>query len=109
MWDFAQMFFELYQRHAEWSRANFGRDDQSGPCRPLNHMAKEVQEALAAPDDIKEYADLLILWMDATRRAGYTPLDVLRAAVAKMGENERRPWPKFDPTADPCTPTEHIR
>jgi NTP pyrophosphatase (non-canonical NTP hydrolase) len=115
VYDFGDLLLRLAVRHAMWSQANFGRDDQSGPCRPLNHLAKEVKEALAAIEagdtaNLKEeLADIFILWLDARRRAGFLLPDMLYAVEAKMDQNEVRRWPPFDPMGDPCKPAEHVR
>ena len=89
----------------KWSHAQFGEPRARGPLGPLKHMAKEVQEALAKPGDVEEYADLLHLLLDASDRAGFTFADVLAAAVKKLEKNIMREWPKT--VGD--EPTEHVR
>lgn len=89
----------------EWSTATFGTAQERGPVGPLKHLAKEVNECLAAPGDLEEYADLLFLVFDAARRAGFSYIDLETAAWQKLAKNERRTWPK--PTSD--EPVEHVR
>lgn len=97
---------EFWDAHAEWSQATFGSDQERGPAGPLKHLAKEVNEALANPTDIEEYADCLFLIFDATRRAGFTYEDLRIAVNEKLKVNKARKWQK--PTnAD--EPVEHVR
>lgn len=105
MIDCGSELFDLVTELSEWSQKTFGTDAERGPTGPLKHLEKEAREALEKPQDIMEYADILILLLDASRRAGIKPLELLRAARRKMVENRARCWPK--PTSD--EPVEHIR
>lgn len=96
---------EFWNDHAEWSQKTFGLDSVRGPEGPLNHLAKEVQEALAKPDDPGEYADLLLLTFDAARRSGLTFGQLIGAARSKLHVNKARRWGK--PNADGSV--EHVR
>ena len=96
---------ELCQELSAWSQATFGTDQERGPVGPLKHLAKEVQEALGKPDDIDEYADCLILVIDAARRAGFKMIPLLEAAIRKIEVCKKRQWPK--PSSD--EPVEHVR
>lgn len=99
---------ELARDQAAWSHETFGPASARGPVGPLKHLAKEAAEAADRPDDISEYADILILLLDATWRRGLVPEDIVGAALAKMAENRAREWPPFDPSkAD--EPVEHVR
>lgn len=90
---------------AEWSQATFGADSDRGPIGALRHLEKEAREAQNAPTDATEYADILLLLLDASRRAGITPLALLQAATAKMKVNRAWQWPTL--TSD--TPVEHVK
>lgn len=96
---------EFWDAHAEWSQATFGTDAERGPVGPLKHLAKEVQEALSDTSSLEEYADLLFLVFDATRRAGFTYEDLRAAVNGKLKVNMARKWNK--PTSD--EPVEHVR
>lgn len=125
-------FADLIENQADWSRATFGTDDKRGPLGPLKHLAKEVQETIEAwnletgsfgleksqapngawigPEELHiktkmEMADLLILVLDASRRAGIKPMQLIEAAQSKMVENKKRTWPQ----ASSDEPVEHIR
>lgn len=77
------------QAHAEWSDRQFGN---VGPVGPLKHLAKEAIEAAEAPDDISEFADIIMLVWDATRRAGITDEQLAVAVAEKLERNKRRQW-----------------
>ncbi|UEP19734.1 EaA protein [Klebsiella phage vB_KpnS-VAC113] len=77
------------QAHAEWSDRQFGN---VGPVGPLKHLAKEAIEAAEAPDDISEFADIIMLVWDATRRAGFSDEQLAEAVAEKLERNKRRQW-----------------
>ena len=95
----------LWSRQAEWSQATFGTDQERGPIGALKHLAREAGEAIAKPDDAEEYADCLLLVLDASRRAGLTLDHLVRAAVVKQQANMLRKWP----TALSDEPVEHVK
>lgn len=86
------------QAHAEWSDRQFGN---VGPVGPLKHLAKEAIEAAEAPDDISEFADILMLVWDATRRAGFSDEQLAEAVAEKLERNKRRAWGKVK-DGEPC-------
>jgi hypothetical protein len=105
--NFADKFTDLIFEQSKWSQETFGTDAERGPIGPLKHLAKEASEAQANPKDIKEHADILILWLDASRRAGFKPMQVVEAALEKMKENKARKWPPKGSMPDEAV--EHIR
>ncbi|UVT30713.1 hypothetical protein [Klebsiella phage vB_KshKPC-M] len=86
------------QAHAEWSDRQFGN---VGPVGPLKHLAKEANEAAEAPDDISEFADIIMLVWDATRRAGITDKQLAVAVEEKLERNKRRQWGSVK-DGEPC-------
>lgn len=54
-----------------------------------------------------ELADCLLLLLDASRRAGHTPLDLVRAAADKLEVNKARAWPAAGSVPD-GQPVEHV-
>lgn len=78
--------------HAKWSDEAFGTPEVRGPIGPLEHCKKECDEAIANPKDIKEYADIFNLVLDAARRAGFSAEQLIDAASAKIQENKERKW-----------------
>lgn len=99
-------FLDLIEDQADWSRKTFGSDAERGPIGALRHLSKEALEAAENPTDRSEYADCLLLILDAARRAGIKPLDLIHEAKAKMKINKSRTWPKPESTD---SPVEHIR
>lgn len=65
---------ELFDDIGVWSQATFAPDSERGPIGPLKHMVKEIEGELLGegqdPTNIDEFADVLILYYDAARRAG---------------------------------------
>lgn len=114
----------FWHAQAEWSRATFGSDTERGPVGPLKHLAREVLTELLGipredvtallaraappseePEWAEEYADLLFLCFDASRRAGLTVEGLEVACWAKLDKNKARRWGA--PTSD--EPVEHER
>ena len=83
----------LQHEIGEWSEATF---DDPGPAPKLHHLKAEVDELLAAPFDRIEYADCLILLLDAARKAGISGDELLEAAYHKLQVNKRRIWGEPD-------------
>lgn len=100
-----QRLAELAHDQAEWSQATFGKDAERGPLGALRHLEKEARETQEAPQDSEEYADCFLLILDAARRAGISPVQLIEAAQRKMAINRARTWPK--PVDD--NPVEHVR
>lgn len=108
--DFYDDLAHLIVDQANWSQETFGSDSERGPIGALKHLAKEAEEVQLALDagpeeTLEELADCFLLFLDATRRAGFKIGDVLDASKAKMVKNKARTWPK--PTSD--EPVEHVR
>ena len=96
---------ELAEIQSLWSQATFGSDIERGPIGALKHLALEAVEAQQRPDDIVEYADCLLLLLDSSRRAGFTPRDLIEAAHEKMAVNKQRQWPRTEGDV----PSQHAR
>lgn len=94
----------LFHQHL-WSLDTFGPGFRTGVFR---HIEKEVKEAEAQPEDISEWADLLILTLDGAMRAGHLPENIIAAYHAKIAANQERTWPDWRglPTD---APIEHVR
>ncbi len=118
--EFAEKFRDLVADQAEWSQATFGSDAERGPVGPLKHLAREAIEAAEAWSDLpptviesvmrrhkfyEELADCLLLILDASRRGGIKPMQLVEKAQAKMKINRARTWPT--PVAD--EPVEHVK
>ena len=72
-----QNFQDYLIRHREWSYHTFGSpEDGRGPAGPHAHIAKELDEIRAAPDDLEEWIDVIILSIDGAFRSGAAVRDV---------------------------------
>lgn len=94
------------ERQRKWSRHTFGPGERTAGV--LDHITKELEEIRSAPEDVTEWADLLILAFDGAWRAGHEPQTVIDAIKAKQARNESREWPDWR-TADPNKAIEHVR
>jgi len=74
----------------------------------LDHIRKELKEIEAAPHDLEEWVDLVLLALDGAWRAGHAPEGIAEGIVAKLLKNENRDWPDWR-TADPDKAIEHVR
>lgn len=97
---------QFWLEQSIWSQETFGSDSVRGPQGVVKHIIKECNEVLENPKDLKEYVDIGILLMDATRRAGFTLEQLVNGMYAKLQENKKREWPK---NGDVNEPIEHIR
>lgn len=101
---------DLYPEHIdsqrEWSDETFGPGARTEGV--LKHIEKEIAEVRKAPDDLSEWADLLILVLDGATRRGYSGQQVLEAYFRKMNENRLRRWPDWRQFSED-EPIEHIR
>lgn len=91
------------QAQREWSKRTFGPGERTGGVTA--HIAKELDEILAAPHDLSEWVDVIILALDGAWRAGWTPWDIARALAEKQRVNFLRRWP---PPGPQDVPNEHV-
>jgi hypothetical protein len=56
------------------------------------HLRKETLELEAAPNDIMEYADCMMLLLDAASFNGIHASDILNACYEKLAINKKRTW-----------------
>jgi hypothetical protein len=91
-------------RQWEWSKRTFGPGKRTKGI--LRHIEKELLEIEAKPDDLTEWADVVILAMDGFWRHGGKPEDLMRVLQAKQEKNFARVWPT--PTSEDEA-TEHVR
>ncbi len=81
---------KFQQKCFEWSAKTFGVRPIAGP---LAHLKSEIDEILAKPDDITEWADAYILLQDAASRQGIAMSQLFNAACTKHEINREREWP----------------
>jgi hypothetical protein len=90
----------------DWSLQTFGPGTRTNGV--LDHIAKEVEEVRAAPNDVTEWVDLLILAFDGALRAGFSPAQITEAYHRKMKKNFERRWPDWREFSEDVA-IEHIR
>lgn len=94
----------IYQR--TWGDKTFG----PGPRLKgvLAHIRTELIEVEINPQDISEWADILILTLDGAMRQGFTGSEIIQAYHDKMRVNYSRNWPDWR-RFSPDEPIEHVR
>ena len=81
---------QLQNEIATWSDNTFGANRPAEI--PLYHLAKEIRELIASPDDSMEYADCMLLLLDAYRMAGGTADELVELCYKKLEINRKREW-----------------
>ncbi len=96
--------FSYYMDQIDWSERTFGPGERT--LGILKHLAKELKEVEAKPDDLEEWIDLVVLAMDGYWRHGGTPASFMQDLLAKQVKNFSRQWPPPGPEDEAI---EHIR
>jgi hypothetical protein len=83
----------------KWSDATFGEDQRTIPI--LHHLMKEVPEAIEVCETGShkaqwEFADCLMLLLDASSHYGMDAEDLIRYTRLKLNVNKLRKWGKPD-------------
>lgn len=99
---------EFLDRKHEWSGETFGPRSYRDHVGPLDHLRKEIEEGLANPEDVTEFADLIFLATDAAWRAGHSSEAVAKALEDKLAINRARRWPDWQ-EAEQGKAIEHVR
>lgn len=99
-------FYEHLLRQISFSERTFGPGPRTHGV--VDHIRKELNEILAAPDDLEEWIDVMILAIDGAWRCGGNPEQIIAKLQAKQAKNEARVWPDWR-TADPDKAIEHKR
>lgn len=95
----------IYRQRA-FSERTFGPGARTaGVC---DHIRKELLEIEAAPGDLMEWVDVILLALDGAWRTGASPEQIAAAIEAKQTRNEGRTWPDWR-TAPADRAIEHVR
>lgn len=94
------------RRQRAWSEATFGPGARTKGV--VDHIRKELLEIEAAPDDLGEWVDVVILALDGAWRSGANPEQIIAAIRGKQARNEARTWPDWR-TMSPDQAIEHVR
>jgi hypothetical protein len=93
-WTLKQSIDAAHLAHQrDWSLRTFGPGPRTKGV--LDHIRKELVEIEAAPSDLGEWADVVILAFDGAWRAGWEPQLIIDAVKAKQAKNEARVWPDW--------------
>lgn len=87
----------LQRMIVRWSKETFkvaDADDKVFSC--LKHLEYEIEEARANHKEIKEYADIFILLLDAIGVLGFSMDDLYQECLKKMKLNFARQWGEPD-------------
>lgn len=84
---------EMQKKQYKWSRETFG---ESSLESNIDHLRDELIEVIETPENIEEWADVMLLYMNALSFAGHTMDDVLEAVHKKYEKNNKREWGKPD-------------
>lgn len=88
---------------ARWANATFG--EGRPPHGAIAHLGREVAELAEKPFDIWEYADCLMLLIDAASNAGINVDEIVATVWEKLAINRDRKWGEEQPDGT----IEHIR
>lgn len=101
---FERTLTEYVRTQAEWSQQTFGWGHRTKGLTA--HIRKELEEIEAAPNDLMEWIDVMILAFDGYWRAGGRHHELMSHLVVKQRQNMRRAWP---PVGSEDKPVEHVR
>ena len=83
----------LQNQIAEWSDKTFGDGQRLQPI--IAKLKKEVEELYKHPCE-DEFADCIILLLDAAWRVGISGDGLIRIGLIKLALNKKRKWGKPD-------------
>lgn len=84
---------EMQKKQYKWSRETFGESSMESN---IDHLRDELAEIIENPTDIEEWADVMLLYMNALSFVDFTMDDVLEAVHKKYEKNNKRKWGKPD-------------
>ncbi len=85
---------DLQDDIAAFTDRTFGH--QETPVPKLHHLREEVGELIEEPTDHLEWADCMILLIDAAAKGGYSMDDLYGFIQEKMDINKARTWGEPD-------------
>ena len=77
----------------QWSQRTFGPGTRLRGV--INHIKEELEEVAEKPNDLTEWADIIILALDGASRQGFTGQQIIDAVRFKQSLNVARDWPDW--------------
>ncbi len=74
----------------------------------LAHLREELAEVEAAPHDLEEWVDLILLAINGATRHGHGPDAIMEGIADKVAKNMRRTWPDWRSVSEGA-PIKHVR
>lgn len=99
------LVYHIY-RQRQFSAETFGPGERA--LGIVDHIRKELLEILAAPTDLMQWVDVILLGLDGAWRAGFSPEQIAVGLAQKQTRNESRKWPDWR-TAELGKAIEHIK
>lgn len=87
-------FNSFMEDRENFSFSTFGTPEQRGCVPPLLHLQDEIKELIEDSDSNLEWADCLLLLLDAAARKGHSMDDLLNFCIQKLEINKKRTWAK---------------
>lgn len=84
---------EFQNEFSEWAFETFKGQKIDGK---LKHMKKEIDEIIENPDDIIEWADVMLLFLNASKQQGLDMDQILDACKEKFEIIKKREWQEPD-------------
>jgi predicted house-cleaning noncanonical NTP pyrophosphatase (MazG superfamily) len=85
-------FEQLFREHGQWTMETFPGHTLIGH---INKLKTECDEIMESPNDVMEFADVLLAFMSMANAAGFDPREILTAAEIKLNINRSRKWRKL--------------
>lgn len=99
-------FYELMNGMRKFSEETFG--PFNGSEGVIAHIEEEIEEIKENPQDIEEWADLIILAFDGAAREDFSVWEIIEAVHNKHEKNKLRKWPHWS-TVEKGKPINHIK
>ena len=77
-----------------WQDTVFGHNKETQGRGAIEHMKSEAEEIIKDPKDLSEYADCLLLLLNALHCNGYNMDNLYQACKDKLKINKARTWGK---------------
>ena len=87
-------FNNFIKDRQRFSNDTFGSPEVRDCIAPLTHLQDEIVELKENPNDEMEWADCMLLLLDAAWRKGHTVDDLLEFSIKKLEINKKRTWEK---------------